>query len=185
MTKKKGRRVPQTPGANTASTINMQRAVEEETESPDQLKDEDQRDISRFLEDQKRYEEARRQRQIKMELKKEEEEKALKGPKMNARSRRILERKQQGENRGEEGQKKPVVRARVTLTSNRKTAKSVPTGSVQLNTIKDNKDGETTSFAPKINQRSIALTAKKREGRVEDNLLRQAEESKKKKAERE
>ena len=81
----------------------MQRAVEEETVSPDQLKDEDQRDISRFLEDQKRYEEARKQRQIKMELQKEEEEKALKGPKMNARSRRILERKQQGEDGEEEG----------------------------------------------------------------------------------
>ena len=103
MTKKKGRRVPQTPGANTASTINMQRAVEEETVGPDKLEDEDQRDISRFLEDQKRYEEARKQRQIKMELKKEEEEKALKGPKMNARSRRILERKQRGENGEEEG----------------------------------------------------------------------------------
>lgn len=102
-----------------------------------------------------------------------EEEKAMKGPKMNARSRRILDKKQRGEPEEKEEQKIPV-RARVTLTSTRKTAKSVPTGSVQLATFKNEDDGGQggSSFAPRINRRSIALTAMKREGKIEDHLLR-------------
>ena len=50
MKKKKGRRVPSTPGQGTASSINLQAAVmEEEIESPEKMEGEDQRDLSRFL----------------------------------------------------------------------------------------------------------------------------------------
>lgn len=55
------------------------------------------RDLNRFLEDQNRYEQEKKMKKERLML--EEVEKAARnqGPKMNAMSRKILERKQRGE----------------------------------------------------------------------------------------
>ena len=51
------------------------------------------RDLDTFLLDQKRYEEERKQKKAKFILEQEESEKRMQGTKMNANSRRILNRK--------------------------------------------------------------------------------------------
>ena len=65
--------------------------------------------------------------------------------------------------------------------------KSVPTGSFNLNATKRGKEvvEDETSFAPRINKRSIQIASAKRVegGKIEDHLLKQSELSKKKKAE--
>ena len=129
-------------------------------------------------------------RKIRLQMQQEDEINKMQGPKMNANSRRILERKQRGEtaddttSRKTENLKKEQARRieRITVTSTanqRKTTKSVPTGAVDLT-----KHEDASSFEPRINRRSVALAAKKREGKVEDHLLRQAELAKKKKADK-
>ena len=51
------------------------------------------RDLDKFLLDQKRYEEERKQKKAKIIQEQEESERRMQGTKMNANSRRILERK--------------------------------------------------------------------------------------------
>ena len=55
--------------------------------------DEDQRDLNKFLDDQKRYEEEKQMRKVRIKMQQEEEINKMQAPKMNANSRRILERK--------------------------------------------------------------------------------------------
>ena len=52
------------------------------------------RNLDKFLEDQKRYEEERKVKKEKLLLEKEEQALQMQKSKMNANSRRILERKQ-------------------------------------------------------------------------------------------
>ena len=54
-------------------------------------------------------------------------------------------------------------------------AKKIPTGTLSLNASKRSGSENQTSFAPKINKKSIQIAALKREGKVEDHLLKQAE----------
>ena len=93
---------------------------------------------------------------------------------MNANSRRILERRQL---RSTETGKHVVSEAGPTAAEGRKvterhTTKSVPVNTLTLKTAKKaNESGEESSFAPKINKRSMQMAKSKREGKIEDHLL--------------
>ena len=122
---------------------------------------------------------------------------------MNAMSRKILEKKlareAEGGNDPTDDTKSAVtsVAAGGQLTSSQRIknaamnriknqsqqpAKKIPTGTLSLNASKRSGSENQTSFAPKINKKSIQIAAQKREGKVEDHLIKQGELAKKKKA---
>ena len=138
----------------------------------------------------------------------------MQATKMNANSRRILERKLKntadvadgaagdgGIVAGQYVNSSGRAMSNVERVANsRRAVKKVPTQSLDLSFSSRNKPGGTgvsasvganagtsatnsSTFAPKINKRSIQIAQAKREGRIEDHLLKQAEISKKKKAE--
>ena len=99
---------------------------------------EDQRDLNTFLEDQDRYEAEKRMKKEKLLLTEAEEEaKKKNGPKMNAMSRRIMERKQQRDTENENNEnpttesswQQPTRHTEKTPAASRLTTK-VPTGSI-------------------------------------------------------
>ena len=81
--------MPPTPQANTIS-LNLAAANPADVS----VVDGEQRDLNAFLSDQKRFEEGKRKKQAQYLMEQEELERKMQAPKMNARSRRILERKQ-------------------------------------------------------------------------------------------
>ena len=51
-------------------------------------------------------------------------------------------------------------------------AKKITTGTISLNASKRSGSESQSSFAPKINKKSIQIAAQKREGKVEDHLIK-------------
>ena len=96
---------------------------------------------------------------------------------MNANSRRILERKQQRNTESADHQGSTQIanaevniingqiikqQTRLTAAATRKTTKSVPTGTLDLSMSKKNTEENRSSFAPKLNKKSIQMTQAKR-----------------------
>ena len=114
---------------------------------------------------------------------------------MNANSRRILERKQLragSETQAPDG----IVSGKIVsgeavraapLRNTERVKPNVPRGTLVLNNVtrrgSEADSQEISSFAPTINKRSHKMAQAKREGKIEDHLLKQAELSRKKKAE--
>ena len=111
---------------------------------------------------------------------------------MNANSRRILERRNKRNTEvgprivdGEVVHEQEASPDKRDIPG-RRTEKAVPTNRITISSTKPVKRASeaepASTFAPKINKRSIKLTAAKRDGgKIEDHLLKQAEERAQKK----
>lgn len=154
-------------------------------------------EMDRFLRDQKRYEEERKQRQARLVAEQEEEERKMKSTKMNPNSRRILERRMRNAENGVADQQQPAEVNSSRIAKGKAVASAeparrtraerqptkVPTNTVTLSAVASRVKSEEpadSSFAPKLNKKSIQLAQAKREGvtRIEDHLIRQAEAKK-------
>ena len=131
----------------------------------------------------------------------------MQGTKMNANSRRILQRKLRTSseaaadgtvNNGDGGATGQIVNGQVTrsdrtqlnaaerMAAMKKPAKKIPTQSLDLSFSSNRNQSAdavvSSSFAPKLNKKSIQIATAMREGKIEDPVIKQGELQKKKKA---